>query len=389
MSVVRSSVLDFTFRINCGAVGFYPGAVSPPPAQGEDFNWGLTLNINSVWPFAYNGLNDTDAFDPTKFDPNNLCYTESANGKTGTDAKDMVVNNTLWQEFVPKAMPATGLTYTQMIARDEAGNFINQPSAAPGLFENDDSLGYQYSEIGVLGAKLTMKFVPLPSQTDIRDDGAISDQTAVEGHNTEPAEFYAFLHTQSSQGAIDSLISRKSQWCSTGPNGEVPLANLPYIRSRVVSGNVSSQAKPDAYNYTTNKQGNAAVLQYKYGASTVHQCDVMDEDKFWTRTDQASGFANPAELDHISCGLVRHLSGPPRGRCAPSGYVQARLEQIICLRKPISTRTIHLAQQPPAQAAGGAAPGGGTSYLPASMLTSGGKIGTGAGALYVASLIAQ
>ena len=128
MSIVRRSEYRCTFRVNLGAVGFYPGAASPPPAQGEDFNYYFTLNANSIFPWMHSGLSNTDAFDPTKFDPNNGMYTESANGKTGTDAKDMVVNNTLFEQHTPKACPDAGLTYTQMIARDEAGNFINPRS---------------------------------------------------------------------------------------------------------------------------------------------------------------------------------------------------------------------------------------------------------------------
>lgn len=389
MSIIRTSDYRCTFRVNLGAVwqGYPAGQL--PTYSGEDRNWYGTININSIFPWFKSGLTPAQSLDSANFDPHNGMYCGLDNGLPGGGGKaDAVINNTIFEGPVPKACPASGLSYSQMIATDPDGNFTNQPTSAPGLFENDDSPGYQYSEIGVLGSKLTLKFVPLPSQTDIRDQAHIDAKTAVASHDTEPAELYCFLHTQSAQPALDTLCSKDSKWLGTGINGEPPLANLPYIRSRVISGNVSSQGAGLANNYSTNKQGNAAVLSYKYGASTVHQCDVMDEDKFWTRTDQSNGFANPAELDHLTFGIRRHLSGPPRGRCAPSGFVELRLEQIIMLRKPVSTRTQHMAQQAHAQAMGGPDPGGRAGMFPQSMMNKGGAIGIAAGALHVANLLA-
>lgn len=372
MSIVRTSDYRCTFRVNLGACSTYN---SPKPTyDGKDFNWFGSLNINSIFPWMRNGYTDTQAFEAnTAFDPNNGMY----HTETGSDGNPFLVNNTTFEGTTPTACPPAGLSYTQMIARNPDGSLEYQPTVAPGLFTNEDDVGYQYAEIGVLGAKLTLKFVPLPSQLDARDADSAGKQAAVIGHDTEPSELYCFLHTQSAQAAIDSLCNKNSRWQD--------LKDLPYMRARSISGNVSSQMG----NYTTNKQGNAAVLQYKYGTSTVHQTDVLDEQQFWTHTDMTNGFKNPAELDHLTFGIRRHLTGPPRARCAPSGFIELRLEQIIMLRKPMSTRTIALAQQPGAQAAGGAAPGGGGGLFPQSAMNKGGAIGTAAGSLYVASLLAS
>lgn len=230
------------------------------------------------------------------------------------------------------------------------GSFVNQPTCAPGLFETDESLGYQYADIVVLGAKLTLVWRPLPSQLNETSADASTKQETVVGHDTEPAQLYCFLHTQSAQGAVDALANKDTRWVGG-------LADVPYIRGRDISGNVSAQGGPDNFNYRTNKQGNAAVLQYKYSTSTVHQCDPLDEPQFHTRTDQTNGFANPSELDHLTFGIRRNLSGDT-ARCAPSGYIELRLEQIIMLKKPMSTRTQYLAQQAAPVGGGGAAPGG-------------------------------
>lgn len=372
MSIVRTSDYRCTFRVNLGACANYP---SPKPTyDGQDFNWFGTLNINSIFPWMRNGYTDAQAFDPTfAFDPNNGMY----HVEHGSSGAPFLVNNTSFEGAPPVACPPGGLSYTQMTARDPtSGNLLYQPTVAPGLFTNEDDVGYQYAEIAVLGSKLTLKFVPLPSQVDNRSAERAATQSAVVGHDTEPGELYCFLHTQSAQGAIDALCNKTSRWQD--------LKDLPYMRARSISSNVSSQGGPgDQYNYTTNKQGNAAVLQYKYGASTVHQTDVLDQDDFWTHTDATNGFKNPAELDHLTFGIRRHLTGPSRARCAPSGFIELRLEQIIMLRKPMSTRTIALAQQPGNLGAGGAAPGPGV--FPQSMMHKGHAIGVGLGALHVAS----
>jgi len=119
----------------------------------------------------------------------------------------------------------------------------------------------------------------------------------------------------------------------------------------------------------------------------VHQCDPLDVPAFHTRVDQVNGFANPAELDHLTFGVRRNLSGNT-ARCAPSGYIELRLEQIIMLKKPMSTRsTLDSSQAPPVVVAG-AHPGGGGMF-PQSMMNKGGAIGVAAASLHIASQLSQ
>lgn len=374
MSIVRTSDYRCTFRVNLSSCYTEGGSVGQAFA-GKDFNYYGTINVNSIFPWFKDGLSPANSLAPGMFDPHNGMYHKEVSTGPGANADGFVVNNTIFEGVTPKACPDEGLSYTEMKATGPDGSFINQPTCAPGLFETNESLGYQYGDITVLGSKLTLVWRPLAGQLNDLSEATVAKGEGVKGHDTEASQLYCFLHTQSAQSSVDALAGKDSTWVDG-------LANLPYIRGRDISGFTTSAVNP----VLQSKLGNAAVLQYKYSPRAVHMCDPLDEPRFSTLTDQTNGFKNPIENDHLTFGVRRNLSGVT-GVCAPSGYIELRLEQIIMLRKPMSTRTILNTDQPAAHG-GGADPGGG-GVFPQSMMHKGHAIGVGLGALHVASLLAQ
>jgi len=378
MQLMRRSDIRLTCKINFG------NAMYPPVANPDDGTkiprrngiWWYTINTNSIFPIHRYGSPD---------DPNDgTNQTTPAN--TWGAPTDVPIVATVWQanpgmrstSFAPQILPKDGVTLSQMRSTS-AGMLAARPLVAPGLFEEDSSPGYQYAEIAVVGTKITAHWVPLVSDLDNMDnDPAVAG--SVDGMQTEEARLFMFPQTQQVgnpyplanpvDNSPNQLIGPDSSW-------EQDIALLPYVKSRTITGLTSRTAHGKA---AVNKLGNGAVLEYKVNPAQIHGTTVSDEKLLWSRNTlglpnggdnpDAPKFQHPVERNFLTIGICKSLKNG-QSRCPPSGKLEIRIEQILKMREPMSTRTIGGAQNAPPVVAAGANPGGGGSFFPGNAFSAG------------------
>lgn len=392
MQVIRRSDLRLTCKINFGD---YVGSAGWMSAQPKNVNWFFTINTNSIFPI-FRAKNFNDPYDGTTFRVTNP--TPPTDPPTPGYIGSVTLLDTVWEPGngtyaagSPKPLPPAGMTLAQMRDRDSSTGVPNPiyPTVAPGLFEQDGDVGFQYGEIGVLGCKVTAHWIPLVSDLDTQTAGDANDGT-VDAMQTEESRLFAFMHT-TGQGKIGPIPQEGADYGS--PNHfvnhtstwENDIALLPYVKARTITG-ATSQAKvgPQGVAAVT-KLGNGAVLEYKTSPGAIHGTTVRDEKQLWSQNTASiassanpttAKFQHPLTKDFLTIGITKSLSNGPK-RCPPSGKLELRIEQLIQCRMPMSTRTVNLAQQDVPMPAAGAAPGG--NFFPGgptSMGRLGGTLGT-------------
>jgi len=382
MQVMRRSDLRLTCKINFGD---FVGSAGWMSAHDTNANWFFTINANSIFPI-FRATNPNDPFDGTSYKVGNPNPPPQPADPNYIGSNTMV--QTVWEPSAgvdgsPSPLPNNGMTlqdmHTRLIGADTPNPIY--PTCAPGLFEEDSSVGFQYAEIGVLGTKVTMHWVPLVSDLDTVTNDAPGEGT-IDGMQTEESRLFAFMHTQG-QGSIgpipqtqpanwgtpNNFVQKDSKW-------ENDISLLSYVKARTITGLTGRTAHGKA---SVNKLGNGAVLEYKMSPGAIHGTTVRDEKQLWSRNTTGiptssdptvAKFQHPVQRDFLTIGITKSLSAGQK-RCPPSGKLEIRIEQLLHCRQPISTRTQLMAQQAPAAGAAGPNPGGGGSFFPGNAFSAG------------------
>jgi len=374
MQLMRRSFVELTCKIS------FANAMDPAVAgQRKNGIWWYTINTNSIFPIHRQG-NINDPNDGT------------LQSLTATSPSTQIVD-TVWQAnpgmhagvTTPTILPEDGLTLAEMRARPRPATY---PCIAPGLFEDESSPGYQYSEIAVVGSKVTAHWIPLVSDIDnqrLDGDDPIANQA--NGMETEESRLFMFPQTQQpgepyyigSGSSPNALIGPDSAWANE-------LETIPYVKSRTITGFTTATKFTGPGAATATKLGNGAVLTYAVSPAALHGVrNISDEKSLWSRNTlpipgsttnpAAAKFQHPIERDYLTVGICKSLKNTNK-RCPPSGKLTLRIEQTLLMREPMSTRTIQVradgggAGQPGAGPAAGSNPGGG-SFFPGNAFSAG------------------
>lgn len=377
MQLVRRSDIRLTCKINFGnALGAGAGGAAPQRKNGI---WAYTINTNSIFPIHRQGNFN---------DPNDFTMQYSK----GVTAPPSVVVDTVWEAnpgmphytTSPRILPKDGFTLDQMRSTDPAVQVL-RPLVAPGLFEEESSPGYQYAEIAVMGTKVTAHWIPLVSDLDNQGEEP-APTNLIDGMQTEESRLFMFPQTQSvgqpypaavpPDNTANALLNADSSW-------EQDIALLPYVKSRTITGFTSQQKLTTPGSAGATKLGNGAVLTYKVNPAQIHGTTIHDERTLWSQNmaalPNAGGtnvalpkFQHPTQRNYLTIGICKSLKNGVL-RCPPSGKLEIRIEQIIKMREPMSTRTLGPHPQNPAAAgAAGPNPGaGGGSFFPGNPYSAG------------------